>query len=52
MFPKITSNVKTTMLNWKVITLVWEGVLQVLIVGTFHDKVPDLNSCLAQLPTA
>ena len=40
----------TEMLEWNVIDLVWAGVLEVLIVALYHEKVPDSNSCLALLP--
>ena len=36
--------------KWNVINLLLKGVFQVFIVALYHEKVPDLNSCLALLP--
>ena len=38
-------------LKWNVINLLLKSVFQVFIVALYHEKVPDLNSCLALLPT-
>ena len=35
--------------QWNVINLVWGGVFQFFILALYHEKVPDLNSCLALL---
>jgi hypothetical protein len=36
--------------KWNVINLVRAGVLKVFIVAIYHDKVHNLNSCIALPP--